>query len=359
MQKDGMAMAMRVFDYLSLPENLCSPAITGLLLELRECKGRQSLWLTARQETLRSLLEVAKVESVGASNRIEGIATTQPRLQGIVLRDTEPRGRDEQEIAGYRDVLALIHEQHDYIEVTPNVILQLHRDLMRHTSFSFGGRWKDANNVIAGVNAKGERITRFVPTPAIATADTMERLCEALREGLAQGDGDSLLTVCRFIFDFLCVHPFNDGNGRMSRLLTVLLLERLGYEVGAYVSIERLIEDNKALYYEALAASSSSWQDGNNDEAPFVQFMLGIILAAYRDFADRVESVSGNARRTKTQRVADVFDRRLGKVTKAMIHEECPDISMVTIERTLARLVAEGRIRKVDSGRNTGYVVRG
>lgn len=349
---------MHVFDYRQTPSALLSADITRLLLEIRECKGRQALWMTARPEVLRSLLDVARVESVGASNRIEGIATTRPRLEGIVLHATEPHGRDEQEIAGYRDVLALIHEQHEYIDVTANTILQLHRDLMRHTSFSYGGRWKDTDNEIVGFDADGRRVTRFVPTSAIATPAAMDDLCAALHDGLAHGDGDPLLTVCGFVFDFLCVHPFNDGNGRMSRLLTVLLLERLGYQVCAYVSVERLIEDNKALYYEALAESSTGWDDNRNDETPFVRFMLGIILAAYRDFADRVESVSGGNRRTKSQRVADIFDRRLGKVTKAMIHEECPDISMTTIERTLANLLSQGRIEKVGSGRATGYVSR-
>lgn len=314
--------------------------------------------MTARPEVLRSLLDVARVESVGASNRIEGIATTRPRLEGIVLHATEPHGRDEQEIAGYRDVLALIHEQHDYIDVTANTILQLHRDLMRHTAFSYGGRWKDTDNEIAGFDAAGNRVTRFVPTPAVATPAAMNDLCIALHKGIAHGDSDPLLTVCRFVFDFLCIHPFNDGNGRMSRLLTVLLLERLGYRVGAYVSIERLIEDNKSLYYEALAASSKGWSDNRNDEAPFIRFMLGIVMAAYRDFANRVESVSGGGRRTKMQRVEDVFDRKLGKITKAMIHEECPDVSMTTIERTVARMLAQGRIEKVGAGRSTGYVVR-
>ena len=362
-EKDGLVQmkggGMRVFDYLETPASLLSADITGLLLEIRECRGRQSLWNTAKPEVLQSLLDVARVESVGASNRIEGIATTQPRLKGIVLRETEPHGRDEQEIAGYRDVLSLIHEQHDYIDVTANTILQLHRDLMKHTSFSYGGRWKDADNAIVGFGPNGERVTRFIPVSAVATPDAMNRLCGALREGLARGDGDSLLTACRFVFDFLCVHPFNDGNGRMSRLLTVLLMERLGYQVCAYVSIERLIEDNKTLYYEALAASSADWNDGRNDEAPFVRFMLGVILSAYRNFADRVDAVVAGGSRTKAQRVEDVLDRRLGKVTKAMIHEECPDISMTTIERALAQLLAQGRIRKVGSGRATGYVTQG
>lgn len=347
---------MHTFDYQALPAELSAPDVTRLLLEARECRGRQTLWLTAKPEVLNSLRNVAKVESVGASNRIEGIATTQQRLTGIVLHGTEPRGRDEQEIAGYRDVLDLIHEQHEWIDVTPNVILQLHRDLMRHTTFAYGGRWKDTDNEIVGRDANSNRVVRFIPTPAVAVPDTMERLCTALHEGLQHSDGAPLLTVFRFVFDFLCIHPFNDGNGRMSRLLTVLLLERLGYQAGRYVSLERLIEDNKTLYYETLAASSTGWEKNTNDEAPFVRFMLGIVLAAYRDLADRVEAVSGGMRRSKAQRIADVFNRRLGKVTKAQIRTECPDISDTTIERTLHNLLTAGRIRKVGTGRSTGYV---
>ncbi|OZG59190.1 cell division protein Fic [Bifidobacterium lemurum] len=348
---------MHDFDYLTLPAALTDPGITKLLLEIREHKGRQNLWLTARPDVLESLIHVAQIESTGSSNRIEGIVTTERRLADLMVRSIEPRGRAEEEIAGYRDVLALIHEQHDYIAISPNVILQLHRDLMRHTSLSYGGRWKDGDNEIVGLDDQGNRMVRFRPVPAVATPTAMERLCSTFRDALEADRYDPLLLVIRFVFDFLCIHPFNDGNGRMSRLLTVLLMEQSGYLVGRYISVERLIEDNKSLYYDALAASSAGWDENLNDEAPFVRFMLGVVLAAYRDLAQRVETVAGGGRKTKAQRVEDVFERRPGKITKAMIHRECPDISLTTIERALKQLVDEGRIVKVGGGRGTGYVL--
>lgn len=348
---------MREFNYATLPERFFAADITKLLLEIREFKGKQQLWAELQPQVLDSLMDVARVESIGASNRIEGIATTERRLQGLVLHTTEPHGRDEQEIAGYRDVLTLIHEQHDYIGVTPNVILQLHRDLMRHTSFSFGGHWKDSDNAIVGISETGERYVRFRPTSALAAPDAMERLCATYCEAISLDRYDALLLAMRFVFDFLCIHPFNDGNGRMSRLLTVLLMERAGYSVGRYVSIERLIEDNKQLYYESLAASSTGWDENANDETPFVRFMLGVVLAAYRDLSDRMVTVSsGSGKLSKAQRVADVFDRRLGRITKEDIRKECPDISDITIERALKQLIDEGRIAKVGAGRASAYV---
>lgn len=346
---------MREFDYTTVPTGLLAPDVTRFLTDIHEHKGAQLLWRTARTETLDALMDVAKVESVGASNRIEGIATTQPRLHGIVLHRTEPHGRAEEEISGYRDVLALIHEQHDYIDVTPSVILQLHRDLLRHTPLSYGGRWKDVDNAIVGVDHEGNRVTRFVPTPAIMTPEAMERLCLALRLGLGEGEGDPLLTIFRFVFDFICIHPFNDGNGRMSRLLTVLLLEKQGYDVVRYVSMERLIEDSKGAYYTALAAGSDRWEEGTNDETPFVCYMLGVLLAAYRDMDDRMRDVTGRIV-GKAERVKMVFDRHVGKVTRGTIRRECPDVSDITITRALRRMMKERRIRRVGSGRNTGYV---
>ena len=347
---------MHEFDYAVLPERFFAADIMKLLLEIREFKGKQELWAELQPQALDSLMDVARVESVGASNRIEGIATTERRLQGLMLHTTQPHGRDEQEIAGYRDVLALIHEQHDYIEITPNVILQLHRDLMHHTSFSFGGHWKDGDNAIVGINESGERYVRFRPTSAVTTPDAMERLCATYREAIGLDRYDTLLLVMRFVFDFLCIHPFNDGNGRMSRLLTVLLMERAGYSVGRYVSVERLIEDNKQLYYESLAESSTGWDENANNETPFIRFMLGIVLAAYRDLSDRMDAIGrGSAKRSKAQRVADIFDRRPGRITKDDIRKECPDISDATIERVLKQLLDEGRIAKVGAGRTTAY----
>lgn len=345
---------MRHFDYSTTPDSLRSEEVVNLLLAAREFKGRQVVLDAVRPGALDTLLEQAKYASTEASNRIEGIATTLARLREIMRGSAAPRNRDEEEIAGYRDVLGLIHEQHDYIDVRPSVILQLHRDLMRHTGLAFGGAWKDADNQIVERLPDGTMSLRFRPTPAVATPDAVEELCRTYREAVSAGRTDALLLSARFVFDFVCIHPFNDGNGRMSRLLTVLLLERCGYAVPRYISVEKLIEGNKELYYESLAASSAGWEDGANDEAPFVRFMLGVVVAAYRELFDRVEGAA--AGESKAGRVAAVFERKVGRVTKGDIRAACPDISETTIERELKRLLDEGAIRKVGAGRSTGYV---
>ena len=346
---------MQQFDYSITPDSLRQDSVTSLLLEARECKGRQVVLENVKPDILGSLLEQAKFASTEASNRIEGIVTTQARLKGLMQGSTAPKNRSEAEIAGYRDMLELIHEQHDYIDVKPSVILQLHRDLFAHTNLSFGGAWKTADNQIVSRAADGTMHVRFQPTSAFETPAAVEQLCETYRNTIAQGVVDPLLASVRFIFDFVSIHPFNDGNGRMSRLLTVLLLERCGYLVPQYISIEKLIEGNKELYYEALGNSSAGWQDGTNDEAPFVRYMLGTIIAAYRELFGRVEQTGSGS---KADRIDVLFARSIGKVTKADIREACPDISVSTIERELKRLLDAGAIYKVGAGRSTGYVAK-
>ena len=350
---------MRTFDYLVVPRELENTKVTNLLLAIREYRGKQDLWRHAAPAVLEALLESAKIQSIGASNRIEGIVTTEKRLHGLVLENIAPRNRDEEEILGYRDVLGLIHEQHDFIPVTPGVILQLHRDLMAHAPVTFGGRWKDSDNEIVSLDAEGHTTVRFRPMPAMLTPNAVSALCETYNQAYNQEVCDPLLLAARFVFDFVSIHPFTDGNGRMSRLLTVLLMERAGYDVGRYISIEHAIEETKDQYYEALAASSSGWIEGANDEAPFVCYLLGVVLAAYRELEKRVGEVAAGSVPTKAERVRQVFERQVGKVTKAMILDACPDVSEVTVKRALAELLREGEIEKVGSGPATGYVYRG
>ncbi len=345
---------MRQFDYSTTPNSLRQDNVTSLLLEARECKGRQIVLKNVKPDILESMAEQAKFASTEASNRIEGIVTTQARLKGLMQESATPKNRSEAEIAGYRDVLGLIHEQHNHIDVKPSVILQLHRDLMKHTRLSFGGSWKTTDNQIISRAADGTAHVRFQPTSAFETPAAVEQLCKTYQHTISQGEVDPLLASMRFIFDFVSIHPFNDGNGRMSRLLTVLLLERCGYLVPRYISIEKLIENNKELYYDALGDSSIGWQDNTNDEAPFVRYMLGTVLAAYSELFDRAEQASSNI--SKADRVDALFARSIGKVTKADIREACPDISISTIERELKRLLDAGVIYKVGAGRKTGYV---
>ncbi len=347
---------MRSFNYLHVPCELEATPVTNLLLAIREYKGKQELWKAANPETLQALLQVARVESVGASNRIEGIGTSQKRLHNLVIHNTAPQNRNEEEIAGYRDVLSLIHEQHDYIPISPGVILQLHRDLMGHVPASYGGRWKDSDNEIAARRSDGSLSVRFRPTPALLTPAAVETLCATYNDAYANQTCDPMLLAARFTFDFVNIHPFTDGNGRMSRLMTVLLSERAGYAVGRYISIERLIEQSKEQYYEALAESSAGWDIASNNEAPFVRYLLGIVLAAYRELEARMDITDGKPL-AKSERIFNVFRNHPGKITKQMIMNEHPEISEVTIKRTLSALLEQGTIVKVDSGKNTGYVL--
>lgn len=345
---------MRTFDYTVLPETLQSPEVVNLLLTARELKGRQIALESVRSDVLDALVEQAKYASTEASNRIEGIVTTEIRMKALMQESTAPRNRNEEEIAGYRDVLTLIHEQHDYIDVKPSIILQLHRNLLAHTGYSHGGAWKDSDNQIVARNPDGTTYVRFTPTPAMLTPGAVENLCSTYRSAIQAQRYDPLLLSMLLVFDFVSIHPFNDGNGRMSRLITVLLLEKCGYEVPRYISVEKLIEQSKESYYEALATSSQEWDAGGNDASPFIRYMLGIVVKAYRELFDRVAGQSGTT--SKSDSVAAVFNRKLGKVTKSDIRNECPGVSDITIERELKRLLDVGKIAKVGAGRGTGYV---
>ena len=349
---------MRAFHFKSEYNKLLTPEVVAYLTQIHEYKGQQNLFIEAKADALSNLLEVAKIQSTEASNRIEGIITTEDRLKKIVREKTMPQTRSEKEIAGYRDVLATIHESHDYILPKPAVILQLHRDLYKFSGKSIGGSFKNADNVIAEELPDGQRVIRFQPVPAWETPEAIRSLCDAFQEAVQDAELDPLLLIPIFILDFLCIHPFNDGNGRMSRLLTLLLLYRAGYIVGKYISIEKLISDTKETYYEVLQESSRSWHEGTNDYAPFVTYMLGILVAAYRDFETRIELLT-NRGLSKPDRVREIIKQHLGKITKAEILEKCPDISQTTVQRALAEMLKNGEITKLSGGRYTAYIWSG
>ena len=346
---------MRHFDYITSPAKLLTPEIVQLVGSIHEHKGKQELFLEANIDELKTLLEVALIQSTGASNRIEGIFTSDKRLEELVSQKAEPRNRSEQEIAGYREVLATIHESYEYINPRPNIILKLHRDLYSYSQGAAGGSYKNSDNVIAETDAEGHQKARFVPVPAFQTAEAMEELCTRFLEAWEVDRIDKLVLIPMFILDFLCIHPFNDGNGRMSRLLTLLLFYKAGYIVGKYVSMEMLIEKTKETYYEALQASSIGWHEGENSYEPFVKYYLGIMLKAYNEFESRVEHLKHRSL-SKPDRIKAVIDNKVGKITKKEIMERCPDISKVTVERTLTDLVKSGYIAKVGAGPSTGYV---
>lgn len=261
---------MRTYDYNKKWQQLLTPEIVTMLSQIHEFKGEQNLFIEAQSDTLTQLVEIAKIQSTEASNKIEGIFTSDERLKKLVTNKTTPRSRNEQEIAGYRDVLSTIHDSYEFIPVRPSIILQLHRDLYKFSGKSIGGAYKNADNVIAEEDNEGNRFIRFQPIPAWETPKSIEALCDAFDDAIARNEADSLLIIPMFILDFLCIHPFNDGNGRMSRLLTLLLLYRAGYIVGKYISIEKVIETTKDTYYEALQSSSQGWHEEENDYAHFV-----------------------------------------------------------------------------------------
>lgn len=346
---------MRNFDYIKTPEKLLTPEIVQMIANIHEHKGKQELFLEANIDELKTLLEVAFIQSTGASNRIEGIFTSDKRLEELVNQKAEPRNRSEQEITGYREVLATIHESYEYIIPKPNIILQLHRELYSYSQGANGGSYKNSDNIIAETNPEGQQKARFIPVPAFQTSETMNELCNKFLEAWNAGRMDKLLLIPIFILDFLCIHPFNDGNGRMSRLLTLLLFYKAGYIVGKYVSMEMLIEKTKETYYEALQGSSVGWHENRNSYESFVKYYLGILLKAYNEFESRVEYLR-NRSISKPERIKAVIDKKVGKITKKEIMELCPDISKVTIERTLTDLVKNEYIAKVGAGPSTAYV---
>jgi Fic family protein len=347
-------MAMKSFDYIKAPETLLTPDIVAMLTSIHEHKGKQGLFIEAHADALNTLMEIAKIQSTGSSNSIEGIYTSDKRLEELVRDKSAPRNRSEQEIAGYRDVLATIHESFDYIYPRPNIILQFHKQLYSFAQSSMGGSYKNADNYITETDALGNQKTRFTPVPAYLTANAMERLCTEFNTAMEKNEHDALLLIPMFILDFLCIHPFNDGNGRMSRLLTLLLYYRAEYIVGKYISLEKLIENSKETYYEVLQDSSGDWHDNKSNYAPFVRYYLGIIQKAYNEFEERVEYLSLRGL-SKPDRIKAVIDRNIGKITKNEILEACPDISKVTVERTLTALVKDGYIVKIGAGRSTAY----
>ena len=345
---------MRSLDYKKEYQKLLSPEIVSYLTQIHEQKGQQNLFIEAQKDALFELLEIAKIQSTEASNRIEGIITTDDRIKKIVMNKTTPKGRSEREIAGYRDVLNTVHENYDYIPIKSNMILQLHRDLYKFSNTTIGGNFKNSDNVIAEELSDGTKRVRFQPVPAWKTPEAIDALCNAFQEATTDIELDPLLLIPVFILDFLCIHPFNDGNGRMSRLLTLLLLYRSGYFVGKYISIERLIADSKETYYEVLQESSMGWHEGENDYLPFVRYMLGIVIAAYREFSARVDVLIIKGL-SKSARVREIIRNNTGQITKVQIMQQCPDVSQKTVERALKDLMDNNEIIKIGGGRYTSY----
>lgn len=344
---------MRNFNYSLIRDQKWDSDVLGLIAAIYKEAGKQELYLRKRPEELEKLVEIAKIQSTEASNAIEGIVTTNTRIRQLVEEKTTPKNRDEQEIAGYRDVLNVIHDSFDAISITRNYILQLHKMLYSHMNNPLAGQTKNVQNYISATYPDGHVEILFTPLAPFETPEALDRICEEYNRVIGNMELEPLIAIPAFIHDFLCIHPFNDGNGRMSRLLTTLLLYRSGFYVGKYVSLEAKIAKNKDLYYEALAACQIGWHEGTEDIVPFIKYLLGTILAAYKDFEDRMALVEIKLPALEMVRRASL--NKIGRFNKQDMRELCPTLSDSSIEGALRKLVASGELKKEGKGKNTCY----
>ena len=344
---------MRAFNYSKIKEQKWDSEVLGLIAAIYKEAGKQELYLKQRPEELEKLVEIAKIQSTEASNAIEGIVTTSTRIRQLVEEKTAPKNRNEQEIAGYRDVLNIIHESFDAIPITPNYILQLHKILYSHMNNPMAGRTKSVQNYISATYPDGRVETLFTPLDPFETPAALECICNEYNRVIGNMEVEPLIAIPTFIHDFLCIHPFNDGNGRMSRLLTTLLLYRNGFYVGKYISLEAKIAKNKDLYYDALNQAQHGWHDGTEDAVPFIKYLLGTILAAYKDFEERFALVETKLSALEMVRRATM--NKIGRFSKQDIRELCPSLSVSSIEGALRKLIELGEIKREGSGRTTCY----
>lgn len=348
---------MRNFDYQKLAQQKWDSEILLYVAKIHEYKGRQDLYIRQKPVELERLVEVARIQSTEASNKIEGIVTTSARIKQLMSKKTSPRNRDEKEIMGYRDVLNTIHESHEFIHLRPSYILQLHRDLLKRTGLSYGGTFKNVQNYIKETLPDGTEITRFTPVAPYETTAAVEAICDSYARTQALETIDPLILIPAFICDFLCIHPFNDGNGRMSRLLTLLLLYQNGFEVGKYISVEKEIEKTKDIYYDVLEGADFGWHEEKNDYTPFIRYMLQVILSCYVDFEERVGMMqSSGAKSTAYDVIKAYADSKIGKFTSADIIANCPSVGRSSALAALKKLTDEGYLTKLKTGRNIAYV---
>ena len=344
---------MRAFNYSAIREQKWDSELLGLISAIYKEMGKQELFLKQRPEELDKLVEIAKVQSTEASNAIEGIVTTSTRVRQLVEEKTTPKNRSEKEISGYRDVLKLIHENFEVLPVTRNYILQLHKILYSYANNPMAGQTKNVQNYISATHPDGHVETLFTPLAPYETPEALDRICEEYNRVIGNMELEPLIAIPVFIHDFLCIHPFNDGNGRMSRLLTTLLLYRNGFYVGRYISLEAKIAKNKDLYYDALAESQKGWHEGAENVVPFIKYILGTILAAYKDFEERVALVE--VKLSALEMVRRASQNKIGQFNKQDIRELCPTLSDSSIEGAFRKLVTSGELQKKGNGKNTCY----
>ena len=346
---------MHQFDYSFLDSGKIPVRLFNIATDIYSLRVLSQNRKAQFAEIFTELAEIAKVQSVKNSNAIEGILTTDERINAIVRQSSAPLNHNEQEIAGYRDALAQIHTDYMNISFSETDILRLHAIMLNIAGYPYAGKYKDDDNAIIEIDAYGQRRIRFSPTSAADTAKAMEQLVLAYQEASNNPNINQLLLIPCVILDFLCIHPFRDGNGRISRLLSLLLLYKNDFDAGKYISFEEQINRRKGNYYEALRLSSTAWHDSQSDYAPFIMEFLITLYMCYKEL-DKQFAVIGSKKVTKQARIEATVLNSLTPVSKAEIGKILPDVSATTIEAVLGKLIKAGQIRKIGAGRNTKYI---
>lgn len=346
---------MHKFDYSFLDNGMLPSNLVNVTASIAALKTSSQFRKNDFQKVFTELEKIAKIQSVKSSNEIEGIITSDERIVQIVQQNSAPLNHNEQEISGYRDALNLIHAGFENIQFNENTVLSLHKTLLSATDYGYGGIYKTDDNVILEIDAQGNKKVRFAPVPANETKNAMEQLFLAYMQANAVSNINSLLLIPCVILDFLCIHPFRDGNGRMSRLLSLLLLYKKGFDVGKYISFEEQINKNKSWYYQSLKESSENWHENANNYFPFIQNFLGILYQCYQEL-DKRFAVVNSSRITKTSRIEATVLNSLLPISKAEICHLLPDISPTTVEAVLGKMVKSGIITTIGAGRGTKYL---
>lgn len=346
---------MHKFDYSFLKTSLVSSKVLNMATSIYSLRIMAETRKVNYQNIFTGLERIARIQSVKSSNAIEGIVTSDERIKAIVTQSSAPLNNNEAEIAGYRDALNEIHTNHQYIEFDENDILHLRDILLSSTSYEYGGKYKDIDNAIVEIDSNGNRKVRFAPTPASETKQSMSQLVLAYKSAANDSEINQLLLIPCVILDFLCIHPFRDGNGRMSRLLSLLLLYKNNFDAGKYVSFEEQINKYKNSYYEALRLSSTNWHENSNDYSYFIEYFLSVLYMCYKEL-DRRFAFVNEGKVSKSNRIEATVLNSLTPISKKDICDILPDISPTTIEAVLGKMVKEGRIIKLGSARNVKYL---
>ena len=320
-----------------------------MIRKIGEYKGKQDLYQKQAPDVLENLRHFAIIQSTESSNRLEHITLDEKRFKEIMKNKSQPQNRNEAEIAGYRDVLSLVHSSAKDIPFTVTVVQQLHRDIMKYTGIT-GGKWKVTDNEISEILQDGKKIIRFKTVKTHLVSNYMTNLHERFNNELQDNKIEPLILIPSYILDFLCIHPFLDGNGRISRLISLLLLYQQGYEVGRYISLERIIENTRESYYETLKTSSQNWHEGNHNIIPWITYFLSTMLAAYDDF-ERRANVVVSGRGSKTEIIVKTIENFIGNFTIGDIEKACPLVSRDMIRHVFKQLREKNKIEAISKGR--------